>query len=187
MPLDYVIAGRFTEPLLKSLGIYGDFAIVVSGDSLPKKKPDPLPLLHAAEVLGVAPEDALMIGDSVNDVEAARAAGFSRRSAIPCRRFRRERIPALHSVRGSERSPNGVKRNPGMDYIERNRIDPHYLCRLWGSSLPFASSAIVVTNREHVPFSHLLASSLSRCGEHARLCPCAVFACERRHVVGSGG
>jgi phosphoglycolate phosphatase len=76
MPLDYVIAGRFTEPLLKSLGIYDDFAIVVSGDSVPKKKPDPLPLLHAAHVLGVAPEDALMIGDSINDVEAARAAGF---------------------------------------------------------------------------------------------------------------
>ena len=76
MPLDYVIAGQFTEPLLKSLGIYDDFAIVVSGDSLPKKKPDPLPLLHAAEVLGVAPEDALMIGNSINDVEAARAADF---------------------------------------------------------------------------------------------------------------
>lgn len=68
--------GRFTEPLLKSLGIYDAFALVVSGDSLPKKKPDPLPLLHAAHVLGVAPEDALMIGDSVTDVEAARAAGF---------------------------------------------------------------------------------------------------------------
>jgi phosphoglycolate phosphatase len=68
--------GRFTEPLLKSLGIYDAFAIVVSGDSLPKKKPDPLPLLHAAHVLGVAPEDALMVGDSVTDVEAARAAGF---------------------------------------------------------------------------------------------------------------
>lgn len=69
--------GRFTEPLLKSLKIYDDFAIVISGDTLPKKKPDPLPLLHAAEVLGVAPEHALMIGDSANDVEAARAAGVA--------------------------------------------------------------------------------------------------------------
>jgi phosphoglycolate phosphatase len=68
--------GQFTEPLLKSFRIYDDFSIVVSGDTLPKKKPDPLPLLHAVETLGVALEDALMIGDSVNDVEAARAAGL---------------------------------------------------------------------------------------------------------------
>ena len=43
---------------------------------LAKKKPDPLPLLHAAEKLGVKPEKALMIGDSQSDVKAARAAGF---------------------------------------------------------------------------------------------------------------
>jgi phosphoglycolate phosphatase len=69
-------AARFTEPLLKDLGVYDRFDIVISGDSLPKKKPDPLPLLHAAEQFGVAPADALMIGDSVSDVSAARAAGF---------------------------------------------------------------------------------------------------------------
>ncbi|HSO83433.1 HAD-IA family hydrolase, partial [Thiocapsa sp.] len=49
---------------------------VVSGDTLPKKKPDPMPLLHAAQHFGVEPADALMIGDSVSDVKAARAAGF---------------------------------------------------------------------------------------------------------------
>ena len=69
-------AAQFTEPLLKDLGIYDRFGIVVSGDSLPKKKPDPLPLLHAAEYFGVAPEESLMVGDSVSDVRAARAAGF---------------------------------------------------------------------------------------------------------------
>jgi len=69
-------AARFTEPLLQELGVYDDFAIVVSGDTLPKKKPDPLPLLHAAEFFGVAPDEALMVGDSVSDVTAARAAGF---------------------------------------------------------------------------------------------------------------
>lgn len=69
-------AARFTLPLLKDLGIDGAFRIVIPGDSLPKKKPDPLPLLHAAEILGVKPADALMIGDSRSDVEAARAAGF---------------------------------------------------------------------------------------------------------------
>ncbi len=69
-------AARFTEPLLKDLGIDGYFTIVISGDTLAKKKPDPLPLLHAAEFFGIAPENALMIGDSVSDVKAARAAGF---------------------------------------------------------------------------------------------------------------
>lgn len=69
-------AARFTEPLLADLGVAAYFGIVVSGDSLPKKKPDPMPLLHAAEHFGVAPERALMIGDSISDVKAARAAGF---------------------------------------------------------------------------------------------------------------
>lgn len=69
-------AAQFTEPLLRDLGIYDYFGIVVSGDSLPKKKPDPLPLLHAAEFFGVDPAHCLMIGDSISDVKAARAAGF---------------------------------------------------------------------------------------------------------------
>ena len=69
-------AACFTEPLLKELAIDEYFAIVISGDTLEKKKPDPLPLLHAAEFFQVAPEQALMIGDSVSDVKAARAAGF---------------------------------------------------------------------------------------------------------------
>lgn len=70
-------AAQFTEPLLKDLGVYDDFAIVISGDTLAKKKPDPMPLLHAADFFGVKPENALMIGDSVSDVKAARAAGFN--------------------------------------------------------------------------------------------------------------
>ncbi|HEC00043.1 MAG TPA: phosphoglycolate phosphatase [Thiotrichales bacterium] len=69
-------AARFTEPLLRDLGVADYFGIIISGDTLPKKKPDPLPLLHAAEHFGVAPADSLMIGDSVSDVKAARAAGF---------------------------------------------------------------------------------------------------------------
>ena len=69
-------AAQFTIPLLKDLGIHDDFKNIVCGDTLAKKKPDPLPLLHSAEVLGVAPEKSLMLGDSVSDVKAARAAGF---------------------------------------------------------------------------------------------------------------
>ncbi len=69
-------AAQFTLPLLKDLGVFDDFEIVISGDTLPKKKPDPLPLLHAAEHFGVEPAKAMMIGDSQSDVKAARAAGF---------------------------------------------------------------------------------------------------------------
>ena len=69
-------AEQFTHPLLKTLGVFDRFGIVISGDTLERKKPDPLPLLHAAEFFGVAPERALMVGDSVSDVKAARAAGF---------------------------------------------------------------------------------------------------------------
>ena len=56
--------------------MYDDFGIVVSGDTLPVKKPDPQPLLHAAAHFGVTAEQSLMIGDSQSDVKAARAAGF---------------------------------------------------------------------------------------------------------------
>jgi len=74
-------AAQFTEPLLRDLGVRDYFDIVISGDSLPRKKPDPMPLLHAAEHFGVQPAEALMVGDSVSDVKAARAAGFG---AILC-------------------------------------------------------------------------------------------------------
>jgi phosphoglycolate phosphatase len=67
---------RFTLPLLRHMDLLDYFEIVVSGDSLSKKKPDPLPLLHAAQVLGVAPARAMMLGDSISDIRAARAAGF---------------------------------------------------------------------------------------------------------------
>lgn len=69
-------AEQFTLPLLQTLGIHDDFALIISGDTLPAKKPDPLPLLHAAQHFDVQPENALMIGDSMNDVQAARAAHF---------------------------------------------------------------------------------------------------------------
>lgn len=69
-------AAQFTEPLLEKLGILDDFAIVISGDTLPHKKPHPEPLLHAARFFNVVPGQALLVGDSVNDVQAARAAGF---------------------------------------------------------------------------------------------------------------
>jgi phosphoglycolate phosphatase len=69
-------AEQFTLPLLESLGIRSYFQLVISGDSLPRKKPDPLPLLHAAGHFGAEPAQCLMLGDSISDVKAARAAGF---------------------------------------------------------------------------------------------------------------
>ena len=69
-------AAAFTHPLLKDLGLFDYFESIVSGDTLEKKKPDPMPLIHSAEKLGVSPEDSLMLGDSISDVKAARAAGF---------------------------------------------------------------------------------------------------------------
>ena len=69
-------AEQFTLPILEQLGVRDVFGIVVSGDTLPVKKPDPQPLLYAAEKLGVSPGQSLMLGDSQSDVKAARAAGF---------------------------------------------------------------------------------------------------------------
>ncbi|HMY50312.1 MAG TPA: phosphoglycolate phosphatase [Rhodocyclaceae bacterium] len=66
----------FTEPLLARCGIADYFAVTVSGDTLAEKKPHPAPLQHACRLLGVAPAAALMVGDSANDAEAARAAGM---------------------------------------------------------------------------------------------------------------
>jgi len=68
-------SGRFTIPLLEHLGIAHHFEQVIAGDTLPQKKPDPAPLLHACRVFGIAPREMLMIGDSGNDAQAARAAG----------------------------------------------------------------------------------------------------------------
>lgn len=65
----------FARPLLAAKGLDGFFGPVFGGDSFARKKPDPLPLLETCRALGVAPAQALMIGDSSNDAAAARAAG----------------------------------------------------------------------------------------------------------------
>jgi phosphoglycolate phosphatase len=66
---------RYTMPLLKGCGLSDYFEIVLSGDSLPEKKPHPMQLLHAAKFFGVPVESILLIGDSLSDSLAARAAG----------------------------------------------------------------------------------------------------------------
>lgn len=62
--------------LMKAMGLAGYFDVVIGGGSTPELKPHPAPVLAALEALGRSPEDALFIGDSPNDVEAARAAGL---------------------------------------------------------------------------------------------------------------
>jgi len=66
---------RFAEPLLEQHGMTEFFALTLGGDALPRKKPDPLPLTHAARFLSLSPAQCLMVGDSGNDAVAARAAG----------------------------------------------------------------------------------------------------------------
>ncbi|MBK8321359.1 MAG: phosphoglycolate phosphatase [Betaproteobacteria bacterium] len=68
-------AARFTLPLLERTGLMRFMGVVVSGDTVANKKPHPEPMLHAVAKLGVAPGEALMVGDSRNDVDSARAAG----------------------------------------------------------------------------------------------------------------
>ncbi|MES2165329.1 MAG: phosphoglycolate phosphatase [Pseudomonadota bacterium] len=65
----------FTTPLLKLKGLDGFFEVVYGGDSLPRKKPDPLPLQTVCADFGLTPAQVVAIGDSSNDAQAARAAG----------------------------------------------------------------------------------------------------------------
>ncbi len=64
----------FTTPLLAQKGLAPYFELVYGGDSLPKKKPDPLPLLQVCSDFDLPPQQVVAIGDSSNDAEAARAA-----------------------------------------------------------------------------------------------------------------
>ena len=66
---------QFTLPLLKQAGLADFFDIVVSGDSLPKKKPDPIQLHHICAKFDVPEYEAMLVGDSATDIAAAQAAG----------------------------------------------------------------------------------------------------------------
>jgi phosphoglycolate phosphatase len=68
--------GWLTEPLLRELGLDTRCACIVSGDTLPVRKPHPGPLLHAAGALDLAPADCTYVGDAERDIQAGRAAGM---------------------------------------------------------------------------------------------------------------
>ena len=65
----------FAQPLLAAKGLDGFFDCVFGGDSFPRKKPDPMPLIETCKALGSDPTRTLMVGDSSNDAQAAHAAG----------------------------------------------------------------------------------------------------------------
>ena len=68
--------GWLTVPLLEQLGLASRSACIVAGDTLPERKPHPMPLLHAAGLLGLEPRACLYLGDAERDVQAARNAGM---------------------------------------------------------------------------------------------------------------
>jgi len=65
---------QFIEPLLEEKGLAGYFQWLVGGDTLPQQKPDPAALFWVMDKAGVAPGESLFVGDSRNDVRAAKAA-----------------------------------------------------------------------------------------------------------------
>ena len=67
-------AARYTEKLLHALNLHHFFGIIVSGDTLSVKKPEPEPILHAADYFSVSITETWMVGDSLTDIRAARAA-----------------------------------------------------------------------------------------------------------------
>ena len=66
----------FVSPILKGLEMDGLFELILGGDSLSEKKPHPMPLLHVCEKLDISVADAVMVGDSKNDILAANACGM---------------------------------------------------------------------------------------------------------------
>jgi len=80
------------KQIMPQLGWESRCAILLGGDSLPQRKPHPLPLFHAAEALGESIEDCVYVGDDQRDIDAARAAGM--RSVV-----------ALWGYRGHEEQP----------------------------------------------------------------------------------
>jgi phosphoglycolate phosphatase len=69
--------GWLTDPLIAALGLDRRAGCVVSGDTVAERKPHPLPLLHAAGLIGVEPARCVYVGDAERDIQAGRAAGMT--------------------------------------------------------------------------------------------------------------
>jgi 2-phosphoglycolate phosphatase len=68
---------HLTDPLLEGLALASRSACTVSGDTLPQRKPDPAPLLHACAIAGLLPQNTVYIGDALRDIEAGQNAGMA--------------------------------------------------------------------------------------------------------------
>ena len=73
---------RFTDPLLKAFNLAERPRCVISGDTMPEKKPHPLPLLEAARRMAQAPENCVYVGDAVHDMKAGQRAGMTTLAAL---------------------------------------------------------------------------------------------------------
>lgn len=69
-------AARFALPIAQMLGFAERAACIVCGDTTAHTKPHPAPLLHAAQLIGIAPSDTLYVGDDQRDIHAAHSAGM---------------------------------------------------------------------------------------------------------------
>ncbi|MBI3900347.1 MAG: phosphoglycolate phosphatase [Gammaproteobacteria bacterium] len=106
-------AERFTLPLLAQLDLAKYFGLVVAGDTVPALKPDPAPLQYACRHFDIPPAQATLIGDSANDVMAARAAG----------------MPAIAVTYGYNHGQDVRELNPDL-VVDSLAEVPQYL-RLW--------------------------------------------------------
>ena len=68
---------HLTDPLLDCLALAARSACTVSGDTLPQRKPDPAPLLHACELAGLLPQNTIYVGDAARDIQAGQNAGMA--------------------------------------------------------------------------------------------------------------
>lgn len=73
---------RFTDPLLRSLSLFDRAGCVISGDTLPERKPHPMPMWEACRRLGSAPGECVYVGDARRDIEAGRNAGMTTLAAL---------------------------------------------------------------------------------------------------------
>jgi phosphoglycolate phosphatase len=73
---------HLAKDLLEGLGLLDRCAILLGGDSLPVKKPDPVPMLHSCMVLSLAPSECLYVGDHERDIIAGNAAGMDTAAAL---------------------------------------------------------------------------------------------------------
>ncbi len=69
--------GWLTDPLMAELGLDRRSSVTVSGDTTAERKPHPLPLLTAAQAIGIDPGRCLYVGDDPRDIEAGNAAGMT--------------------------------------------------------------------------------------------------------------